>query len=242
MTQNEGENRFLSVLPGIKAATVMIGLPPEQLDDQTPGMGTGFLVAETGLILTNRHVVEPHLRPEAAQWLRVWLPGPVKPVPYRVEGQLLDPRHDLCLLWIEDDGRLPAPLTIAWDYQVREGESVALCGYPYGFTNLFNRERPGLRGVNSIVQRAIVSALWPSPAACGGEVTMMQLDALTNPGNSGGPVFVPSTGEVVGVLTGFLQNRVDGQVLNTGISEALPIHCLRDLMRRWRERGPDAEA
>jgi serine protease Do len=232
MSQRELESAFLSVLPQIKAATVLVGLPPEQLDDQAPGTGTGFFAGETGLVVTNRHVVEPHLNTKFAQWLRVWLPAQPKPLPYHISGHLLDPLHDLCLLWVDDDGRLPAPLSIAWDYQTREGEAVALCGYPYGFTNLFNRGKPGLRGVNSVVQRAIVSALWPYPSSRGSEVTSMQLDTLTNPGNSGGPVFLPATGEVVGVLTGFLQNRSDGQTLNSGISEAIPIHYLRNLMQQ----------
>jgi serine protease Do len=237
MLQPELKSAFLSVLPQIKAATVLVGLPPEQLDDHAPGTGTGFFAIETGLVLTNRHVVEPHLKTKLAQWLRVWLPAQPKPLPYHISGHLLDPLHDLCLLWVDDDGRLPSPLPIAWDYQVREGESVALCGYPYGFTNLFNRGEPGLRGVNSVVQRAIISALWPYPSSRGREVTLMQLDTLTNPGNSGGPIFLPSTGEVIGVLTGFLQNRSDGQALNTGISEAIPIHYLGDLVQQWKTKG-----
>jgi S1-C subfamily serine protease len=233
MSQSEFESALSSILPQIKAATVLIGLPPEQLDDRTPGTGTGFFVIETGLVLTNRHVVEPHLNAKLDQWLRVWLPAQPKPVPYQISDYLLDPHHDLCLLWVDDDGRLPAPLPIARDYQVREGEAVALCGYPYGFTNLFNRGKPGLRGVNSVVQRAIISALWPYPSSRGSEVTLMQLDTLTNPGNSGSPVFLPSTGEVIGVLTGFLQNRSDGRALNTGISEAIPIHYFGDLVQQW---------
>jgi S1-C subfamily serine protease len=237
MLQPELERAFLSALPRIKAATVLVGLPPEQLDDHAPGTGTGFFAIETGLVLTNRHVVEPHLGTKLAQWLRVWLPTQPKPLPCHISGHLLDPLHDLCLLRVDDDGRLPAPLPIAWDYQVREGESVALCGYPYGFTNLFNRGKSGLRGVNSVVQRAIISALWPYPSSRDSEVTLMQLDTLTNPGNSGGPVFLPSTGEVIGVLTGFLQNRSDGQALNTGISEAIPIHYLGNLVQQWKTRG-----
>jgi serine protease Do len=233
MSQPELENSFLAVLPQVKSATVLIGLPPEQLDDRASGMGTGFFVVETGLILTTNHVVESHINTKMARWLRVWLPARPKPIPYQVAGYLSDPSHDLCLLWVDDDGRLPAPLTIGWDYQIREGEDVALCGYPYGFTNLFERGKPGLRGINSVAQRAIVSALWPYQSSRGSEIALMQLDTLTNPGNSGGPVFLPSTGEVIGVLTGFLQNRIDGQVLNTGISEAIPIHCLQNLMRRW---------
>jgi serine protease Do len=236
MSQPEIESGFLAVLPRVKSATALIGLPPEQIDDHGAGMGTGFFAVETGLVLTSNHVVELSVKTKMAQWLRVWLPARPKPAPYRVKGYLSDPLHDLCLLWVDDDGRLPAPLQIGWDYQIREGEDVALCGYPYGFTNLFNRGKPGLRGINSVAQRAIVSALWPYQSSRGDEVALMQLDTLTNPGVSGGPVFLPSTGQVVGVLTGFLQNNRDGQVLNTGISEAIPIHCLRSLMRQWESK------
>jgi len=229
----ELKSGFLAVLPRVKSATALIGLAPERLDDQAPGVGTGFFAGETGLVVTSNHVIEAHVESKMAQWLRVWLPARPKPAPYQVAGYLTDPLHDLCLLWVDDDGHLPAPLPIAWDYEIREGEDVALCGYPYGFTNMFNRGEPGLRGVNSVAQRAIVSALWPYRSSRGGEIDMMQLDTLTNPGNSGGPVFLPSTGEVIGVLTGFLQHRSNDQVLNTGISEAVPIHYLHNLMRRW---------
>jgi S1-C subfamily serine protease len=226
----------MSVLPRIKQATVLIGLPPEQLDDHAPGCGTGFFAIEPGLIVTNRHVVESHIEAKTTQWLRIWLPAIPKPLPYRVSGYLADPINDLCLLWVEDDGRLPAPLSLALDYQIREGEDVALCGYPYGFTNLFNRGRPGLRGVNSVAQRSIISALWPYPSSRGSEITLIQLDGLTNPGNSGCPVFLTTTGEVIAVLTGFLQNRTAGQSLNTGISEAIPIHYIEDLMQKLEEK------
>jgi serine protease Do len=236
MPQPGPESGFLAVLPRVKSATALIGMAPERLDGHLTGMGTGFFVAEAGLVLTSNHVVESHLKTKMAQWLRVWLPTLPKPAPCRIAGYLSDPLHDLCLLRVDGDGSLPAPLPIGWDHQIREGEEVALCGYPYGFTNLFNRGKPGLRGINSVAQRAIVSAIWPCQSSRGSEVALMQLDALTNPGNSGSPVFLPSTGEVIGVLSGFLRNGSDGQVLNTGISEAIPIHCLHNLMRRWEAR------
>jgi hypothetical protein len=53
MSRPEFESAFLSALPQIKAATVLIGLPPEQLDDRVPGTGTGFFAIKTGLVLTD---------------------------------------------------------------------------------------------------------------------------------------------------------------------------------------------
>jgi S1-C subfamily serine protease len=111
MSQPDPESGFLAVLPRVKSATVLIGLPPEQLDDHAAGMGTGFFAVETGLVLTSNHVVESHVNMKMTQWLRVWLPARPKPRPYPVAGHLSDPLHDLCLLWVDDDGRLPAPLS-----------------------------------------------------------------------------------------------------------------------------------
>src|SRR5262245_57620311 len=117
MSQPELESGFLAVLPRVKSATMLIGLPPEKLDHHAGGMGTGFLAFETGLVLISNHVVESHSNTKMAQWLREWLPARPKPRPFRVAGHLSDPLHNLCLLYVDDDGRLPAPLSISWDYQ-----------------------------------------------------------------------------------------------------------------------------
>ena len=109
---SECDKRSFEVVRRVKAATVLVGLPPEQVDASTPGAGTGFVVSQDGVV-TNRHVVEPYLGTNDAKWLRVWFPAYPKPRPYRVCEHLLDPVHDLCLLRLSDNGPLLLSFTKA---------------------------------------------------------------------------------------------------------------------------------
>ncbi len=81
MSQPDPESGFLAVLPRVKSATVLIGLPPEQLDDHAAGMGTGFFAVETGLVLTSNHVVESHVNMKMAYC--GWMMTGVYPLPSR---------------------------------------------------------------------------------------------------------------------------------------------------------------
>ena len=79
--------------------------------------------------------------------------------------------------------------------RIREGDEVAVCGFPMGLT-LPRDER--LRQVTPIVQKGIIAAIlpWsgvPNPHA-------FQLDIQINPESSGSPVFIPESGEVIGVV------------------------------------------
>ena len=79
--------------------------------------------------------------------------------------------------------------------KVREGDEVAICGFPSGLA--LHHDFP-LRQATPIAQKGIIAAIlpWsglPNPHA-------FQLDIQVNPGSSGSPVFVPESGEVVGVV------------------------------------------
>jgi S1-C subfamily serine protease len=141
------------------------------------GNGSGFVVAEGGYVLTNRHVATGPGR------LVVRWPGVDKPVDARVVAASED--LDLALLQAEvpaDAGLRPLRLS---DESPARGASVAAFGFPLG-----ERVGKGLKLTTGVVSATDEQT----------ENGMILLDCRINPGNSGGPLCNPR-GEVVGVVT-----------------------------------------
>lgn len=136
------------------------------------GLGSGFIVSEDGLILTNAHVIA-HARDVV-----------VKLTDRReFHAQVLgsDPRTDIAVLKI-DANHLPA-VAIGNPAELQVGQWVLAIGSPYGFENSVSA------GVVSAKGRSLPD---------GSGVPFIQTDAAVNPGNSGGPLF-NARGEVVGI-------------------------------------------
>ena len=136
--------------------------------------GTGFLITETGVAVTNAHVVrdEPHLVAVAAGG---------REYPARVA--YLDSEVDFALVKVEERG-LPH-LVLSDLSRLTAGETVIAIGNPGG-------------GMANTATRGIVSAVGPKREL--GPGTWIQTDAAVNPGNSGGPL-LDTTGDVVGITT-----------------------------------------
>ncbi len=67
--------------------------------------------------------------------------------------------------------------------------------------------------------------------------TIIQLDCTAFPGNSGGPLFEPETGEVIGVLnSAFVKITKENKQVSTGISYAIPINYVKELMESISEK------
>ncbi len=140
-------------------------------------LGTGFIIREDGLIITNNHVVDK------ADIIKVQLSeGSDELFEAEVIGK--DERTDVALIKIDAKRKLPfAQLGKSADLQV--GEWVAAFGNPYGHGHSLTK------GIVSAIGRQIDEInLFP----------FIQTDASINPGNSGGPL-VNSQGLVVGVNT-----------------------------------------
>jgi S1-C subfamily serine protease len=137
--------------------------------------GTGFIINDDGLILTNRHVVEG-----ATSYL-VMLDGNVKKVG---EIVVIDTDQDLALLRVKPDGKLP----IARFSDLAKANEGAAC-FAMGFP-LIDR-----MGATIKVTQGIVSGA--GRAGFGADVV---IDAKVNPGNSGGPL-LDKYGRVIGIIT-----------------------------------------
>ena len=141
---------------------------------QEKGVGSGFVVAAHGLIVTNHHVVR------GADKLTVTFHDGKK-YPGKVIGQ--DPGTDLALVKIEAKGL--STLRLADPERLRVGQYVVAMGSPLGLSQSVTT------GILSAINRDI---------NLNARVGFLQTDAPINPGNSGGPL-LNLRGEVIGVNT-----------------------------------------
>jgi serine protease Do len=168
------------------------------------GLGSGFIIRQDGLVLTNEHVVRN------ATEIVVTLPDG-RDFAAQVVG--VDEVSDLALLRLRDARQLPvAPLGHSQNLII--GEWAIAIGNPFGFS-LSNAEPTVTAGVISGVGRNII------PNDNEGEglyLDMIQTDASINPGNSGGPL-VNAHGEVIGVNSSI----ISGSGGSIGLGFAIPI-------------------
>jgi serine protease Do len=150
-----------------------------------------------------------------------------------------DRARDLALLRIE--GAPMVPLALAEAGQAREGQAIALMGFPIG----------GTLGFAPVTHRGIVASITTAalPAATSqsldprailrlreGNYEVLQLDATAYPGNSGGPLFDVETGRVIGIINMVLVKAGRESALSnpTGITYAVPVRHLHELMKSIR--------
>jgi serine protease Do len=167
------------------------------------GLGSGFIVREDGVIVTNAHVVN------GASTISVALKDGTT-----YHGKLLgaDETNDLAVIKIDAKGLPVAPLGNSTNLLV--GEWAIAIGNPYGFL-LGNTEPSVTAGVVSGTGRNLAA----ESEGAGVYVDMIQTDASINPGNSGGPL-VNALGEVIGVNSSIFSPS-GGSI---GLGFAIPIN------------------
>jgi serine protease Do len=138
-------------------------------------LGTGFIIREDGLIVTNNHVIDQ------ADVIKVQVDEKTKES-YDAKVIGTDAATDLALIRIETKKKL-FPLKLGTSADLQVGEWVAAFGNPYGHGHSMTK------GIISAVGREI-DELNLAP--------FIQTDASINPGNSGGPL-VNTQGLVIGV-------------------------------------------
>jgi serine protease Do len=154
-------------------------------EKQQTGAGTGFIVSEDGLILTNKHVVSD----DTAEYTVVMSDS--KEYPVKVLAK--DPVQDLAIMKINGSDVKFTPLTLGSSDDIQIGQSVIAIGNALGeFQNTVSV------GVISGLGRTVVA----SGEAIGTETLedIIQTDAAINKGNSGGPL-LNLRGEVIGINT-----------------------------------------
>jgi S1-C subfamily serine protease len=195
--------------------------------------GAGVVVAGSGLVLTNFHVIAEALRSPQDEGL--WGTREVDAPAHRVRAIFEDGREvpaavlvadrgeDLAVLRLRpsDEAETFAAARLGRSEELRVGEEVFAIGSPLGYQHS--------------VSRGIVSALDRVGVVRNSAVPMLQLDASINVGNSGGPLF-NLDGELVGIVTA-VPRAVRGSTLPQGIAFALPIDHVRAFLRAVDEGG-----
>ena len=181
------------------------GITPER----ERGQGSGVIINENGLVLTNAHVVE------RVDDVSVTLAnGSI------CDGQVLgtDVVTDLALVKIDQDTYSDfAPLGNSEDLEV--GDWAIALGTPYGL------EKTVTLGIVSSLHRDINSLGFSDK-----RLDLIQTDAAINPGNSGGPL-INSNGEVIGINT--LVRSGPG----AGLGFAIPINLAKSVSDQLLKNG-----
>ena len=194
---------------------------PQNRDQTSAGIGSGFIIRADGVILTNAHVVAGATKISVAM-----RDGQT----YSAKLLGSDELNDLAVLQISARN-LPVA-TMGTSRQLLIGEWAIAIGNPYGFV-LGNTEPSVTAGVISATGRNLTAR----SEGGGVYVDMIQTDASINPGNSGGPL-VNATGEVIGVNSSIYSPTGS----SVGLGFAIPIDRARrvadDLIAHGKARQP----
>ena len=175
------------------------------------GSGTGFIWDESGLIVTNFHVVQ------GANKITIELQSN-KSYQATVVGSA--PEKDIALLKIDAPNEDLQPLPLGDSASLAVGRKVLAIGNPFaldttltvGVVSALNRE------IKSITNRTIKNVI--------------QTDAAINPGNSGGPL-LNSNGQLVGVNTAIYSPTG----ASAGIGFAIPVNAVKVIIPQLIEHG-----
>ena len=193
---------YEAIIPSVVRVTGL-GKPTKDKDGDEHAdrsVGTGVVISDKGIILTNLHVVQ------GAQTIKLTFADGLESTA-SITG--VQPENDLAVLQAHKipDDLMAATLRSTSD--LAPGDGVVAVGYPFG--------------IGPSASSGIISGLKRSFRSPDGQqviTNLIQFDAAANPGNSGGPL-VTMEGEVIGIVTAIY--NPNGQRSFVGIGFAVPI-------------------
>ena len=179
---------------------VGLGKDKERKDDIDRSVGTGVVIVDKGVILTNLHVVQ------GAETIKVTFADGLESTA-TITG--VQPENDLAVLQAQTipDDMIAATMRSTAD--LAPGDQVLAVGFPFG--------------IGPSASSGVISGLhrtFRSPEGKQQMTNLIQFDAAANPGNSGGPL-VTMDGEVIGIVTAIY--NPNHQRTFVGIAFAVPI-------------------
>jgi S1-C subfamily serine protease len=240
----EADAGLVELIQSAKGSVVAVGTFNPLASPRFAFRGTGFVVGDGRQVVTNAHVLPPSGGAEPAGQLVIVLPRGGDSVDMR-KASLQAQAAEFDLAVLRFDGAAAPALALGEPDGVREGQSVALIGFPLG---------AGL-GLTPVTHRGIIAAItpiaMPSPTATQldartasrlrkGSFDVYQLDATAYPGSSGSPVFDIDSGQVVGIVNMVLVKGTKESAISapTGITFAIPARWVTELMAARKPAGP----
>ena len=172
------------------------------------GLGSGFIIEKSGIIVTNNHVIE------GADEISVILYNQKE---FKAELLGRDPKADLAVLKIEPEDT--SLIAVEWGNSddMRVGDWSIAIGNPLGLGGTVTA------GIISAISRDIGS---------GPYVKFLQTDASINRGNSGGPLFNVD-GKVIGINSAII-SQTGGSI---GLGFAIPSNSAKKIIQQLKDFG-----
>ena len=175
---------------------------------QATGLGSGFIIDSSGIVVTNNHVIQ------GAEDILVSVNGSKE---YKANVIGKDPYMDLAVLQIVSNEKF-IPVSFGDSDKARVGDWVIAIGNPFGFGGTVTT------GIISSRNRDIGLTRYDD---------FIQTDASINQGNSGGPLF-DLNGKVVGINTAIIAPGRSGSI---GIGFAIPSNPASKIIEQLIEFG-----
>ncbi len=215
------ENAVIKVVENVSSSVVAIGVSRRVVNPFDPfsipkredaTIGTGFVVSDKGVIVTNKHVVS-----DSARYTVLTKDGQK----YETKRVYKDPVLDLALVQVDATGL--KSLQLGDSSKLKVGQVAIAIGNALGrFTNTVTT------GVISGLGRRVVAGD-PFSGAAESLDNLIQTDAAINPGNSGGPL-LNSSGQVIGVNVATTEGAQN-------IGFAIPIDTIKPIIEEFITKG-----
>ncbi|MBI5844839.1 MAG: trypsin-like peptidase domain-containing protein [Deltaproteobacteria bacterium] len=182
------------------------------------GSGTGFIV-RPGYVATNAHVamcLKDGRDFVNAEKIYVYSKGERQEAEIEGLGAPNGSSQDMAVLKIRDTSMAPLKLADSSKYQGVSGEQVLTIGFPF-VDDLTEKDKPMVSSAGSLNYNGPAGLFYPS-------------GTNFNHGNSGGPVFLTSTGLVVGLVVSYRPVSRDGVEIRS-VDCVIPINTYKAFFR-----------
>lgn len=200
----------------VSIAVSQAGLTEQDGATSTNNIGTGFIVDNSGIVVTNQHVVSD----EKADYKVINKKGEI----FEITQILRDTSSDIALIRIDSVGKEIKALALGDSDSLVVGQNVIAIGTPLG-----KYAGSVTAGIVSGLDRSLSAGTSWFGSTAKTYDGVIQTDTAINPGNSGGPL-IDSQGKVIGVnfaTTSGIDN----------ISFALPINKVKARLEEYRTHG-----